>query len=204
MLLPNKIIGGSCNIRYISSVGFVPGHNWLDRHWFLKRGTQYKCLSLEPFSGEFSWFWWGSINKYRCGITRLFANTLQGQKKYCFWRWWENGAAIWAESEGRSVVFVTRRQSMQQGDWNAFGDGNRWPFHFPLTCEPCYYKLLTASTGLLNGVTLYELWVWMPAVKHVHMRTQINRHILTPTDPAPLILHFQPLGPPVEVEGLDQ
>lgn len=131
MLLPNKIIGGSCNIRYISSVGFVPGHNWLDRHWFLKRGTQYKCLSLEPFSGEFSWFWWGSINKYRCGITRLFANTLQGQKKYCFWRWWENGAAIWAESEGRSVVFVTRRQSMQQGDWNAFGDGNRWPFHFP-------------------------------------------------------------------------
>lgn len=85
-----------------------------------------------------------------------------------------------------------------------FGDGNLWPFYSSLTCEPCYHKLLTASTGLVNGVTLYELWAWMPAVKHVHMRTQINVHIHTPTDPAPLILHFQPLGPPVEVEGLDQ
>lgn len=44
----------------------------------------------------------------------------------------------------------------------------------------------------------------MPAVNHVHMLTQINTHMHTPTAPEPLILHFQPLGLPVEVEGLDQ
>lgn len=55
----------------------------------------------------------------------------------------------------------------------------------PLTCEPHYHKLLTASTELVNGVTLYELRVWMSAVKRVHMLTQINTHMHTST--APLI-----------------
>lgn len=162
----------------------------LTRHWFLKRVMQYKCLGLGPFSGEFS-----------DPMSMIWCLT---QQSLVVDGWWEKGAFIWAKSEGRMVAFLMPMRSMQQGDCNAFGDGNLWPFYSSLTCEPCYHKLLTASTGLVNGVTLYELWAWMPAVKHVHMHTQINVHIHTPTDPAPLILHFQPLGPPVEVEGLDQ
>lgn len=84
--------------------------------------------------------------------------------------------------------------SIQQGDWNAFGDGNLWPLYSPLTCEPRYHKLLTVSTELVNGVTLYELRVWVSAVKRVHMLTQINTHMHTPTSPRSINIAFSTSG----------
>lgn len=50
----------------------------------------------------------------------------------------------------------------------------------------------------------YERCVDACCQTRAHAHPNKHTHIHTPTDPAPLILHFQPLGPPVEVDGLDQ
>lgn len=97
------------------------------------------------------------------------------------------------------------KQSIHRGDWRPFGDGNLWPLRSPLTCEPSRHKLLTTTTTIVNGVALHELWAWIACSHtHAHSHTQINTHThagIQQLPPDPLILHSQPLGPPLRGES---